>query len=209
MAMKLEEQSEERIVEAARNGHLESFGALYERYYNPMVALAYSMLADRDMAEDAAQESFMVACRDLPNLKRKDKFAAWLAGICRNVTKQILRTKDRTILADVEQPKQGQDDPDQRCDAIRQAVWKLREAERELIVLHYFNGFSRAQICQVLGISPQAVNGRLVRAKRKIAKNLKRIRQDKQDNPLDLVRDRPVNPDRKRNGFTGIDYETP
>jgi len=41
MITKLEEQSEERIVEAARNGHLESFGALYERYYNPMVALAY------------------------------------------------------------------------------------------------------------------------------------------------------------------------
>jgi len=185
MAMKLEEQSEERIVEAARNGHLESFGALYERYYNPMVALAYSMLADRDLAEDVAQESFMVACRDLPNLKSKDKFAAWLAGICRNIARQMLKAKGKRILLNVEYSSDSQDGREQHCDAIRQAVWKLREAQRELIVLHYFNGFSRAQICQVLGISPQAVNGRLVRAKRKIAKHLKRIRQDKQDNPLD------------------------
>jgi len=174
MTIGSQEQRDEPLVEAVQNGHLESFGALYERYYSPMVALAYSMLADRDLAEDAAQESFVVACRDLSKLKSKDKFAAWLAGICRNVAKQMLRTKDRTVLVGVEQPRQGQDDPDQSCDAVRQAVWKLRKAERELIVLHYFNGFSRAQICQVLGISPQAVNGRLVRAKRKIAKHLKR-----------------------------------
>jgi len=186
MKIKIQERSDELLVESAQNGYLESFGALYERYYNPMVALAYSILANRDLAEDAAQESFVVACRDLSKLKSKDKFAAWLAGICRNVAKQMLRTKDRTVLAGVEQSRQGQDDPDQSYDAVvRQAVWKLPEAQRELIVLHYFNGFSRAQICQVLGISPQAVNGRLVRAKRKIAKHL------------------------KRNGFTGDDYETP
>jgi DNA-directed RNA polymerase specialized sigma24 family protein len=51
-----------------------------------------------------------------------------------------------------------------------------------LIVLRYFDGFSQARISEVLGLSPQAVNGRLVRAKRKIAKYL------------------------KRNGFTGDDY---
>ena len=66
------------------------------------------------------------------------------------------------------------DDCDDRQEAIRHAVWSLREAERELIVLRYFDGFSQAHISEVLGISPQAVNGRLVRAKRKIAKYLKR-----------------------------------
>jgi len=83
--------SETKLVEAARNGHLESFGALYERYHSPMVALAYSMLADRDLAEDAAQEVFAVACRDIGSLKSKEKFVAWLAGICRNVSRQMLR----------------------------------------------------------------------------------------------------------------------
>ena len=63
--------------------------------------------------------------------------------------------------------------PDRR-EAIRQAVWSLRESERELVVMRYFDGFSQAQISEVLNISSQAVNGRLVRAKRKIAKYLKR-----------------------------------
>ena len=177
--------SETALVEAAQNGHLESFGALYERYHSSMVALAYSMLADRDLAEDAAQEVFAIACRDLRSLKSKERFAAWLAGICRNVSRQMLRANKGKPVAVGDNPAaQKRDDTEDRREAIRRAVWSLREQERELIVMRYFDGFSQGQISEVLDISPQAVNGRLVRAKRKIAKYL------------------------KRNGLTGDDYET-
>jgi len=167
--------SETQLVEAAQNGHLESFGALYERYHSPMVALAYSMLADRDLAEDAAQEVFAAACRDIGSLKSKDRFAAWLAGICRNISRQMLRTNriKPAALSDEHAAPSGDDRGDHR-EAIHRAVWSLREADRELIVLRYFDGFSQPRISEVLGLSPQAVNGRLVRAKRKIAEYLKR-----------------------------------
>ena len=177
--------SETQLVEAAQNGHLESFGALYERYHSPMVALAYSMLADRDMAEDAAQEVFAIACRDIGNLKSKERFAAWLAGICRNISRQMLRAnKSRAVAPDNEPALVKRDDTKDHHEAIRRAVWNLRASERELIVMRYFDGFSQGQISEVLDISPQAVNGRLIRAKRKIAKYL------------------------KRSGLTGDDYET-
>ena len=176
--------SETRLVEAAQNGHLESFGALYERYHSPMVALAYSMLADRDLAEDAAQEVFAIACRDIGNLKTKERFAAWLAGICRNVSRQMLRAKKSRGVAPDNEPAFIKRDDTERREAIRRALWSLRESERELIVMRYFDGFSQVQISEVLDISPQAVNGRLVRAKRKIAKYL------------------------KRNGLTGDNHET-
>jgi RNA polymerase sigma-70 factor (ECF subfamily) len=78
----------------------------------------------------------------------------------------------------------GGADTDGRRETIRRAIWSLRQAEREMIVLRYFDGFSQAHISEVLGISSQAVNGRLVRAKRKIAEYL------------------------KRNGFAGDDHET-
>ena len=166
---------ETQLVEAAQNGHLESFGALYERYHSPMVALAYSMLADRDLAEDAAQEVFAAACRDIGSLKSKERFGAWLAGICRNVARQMLRAnkvKPAALNDDCAAP--SRDDSADCKEAIRRAVWSLREGERELVVLRYFDGFSQARISEILGLSPQAVNGRLVRAKRKIAVYLKR-----------------------------------
>jgi len=74
------DKSEEGLVEAAQNGRLDSFAALYERHYNSMVALAYSVLADRHLSEDAAQQAFAIACRDLPKLKSKDKFGTWLVS---------------------------------------------------------------------------------------------------------------------------------
>ncbi|MBL7186937.1 MAG: RNA polymerase sigma factor [Phycisphaerae bacterium] len=171
--------SDTQLVEAAQNGHLESFGALYECYHSPMVALAYSMLADRDLAEDAAQETFAIACRDIGSLKSKERFAAWLAGICRNISRQMLRTgKSRGVAPDNEPAVVRRNDTEDRREVIRRAVWSLREPERELIVMRYFDGFSQGQISEVLGLSSQAVNGRLVRAKRKIAAYLKRKRFD-------------------------------
>ena len=150
-----------------------------------MVALAYSMLADRDLAEDAAQEVFALACRDIGNLKSKERFAAWLAGICRNVSRQMLRAhKIRHVALSDDYAAKSVEDTQDRREVIRRAVWSLREAERELIVLRYFDGFSQACISEVLNLSPQVVNGRLVRAKRKIAKYL------------------------KQNGLTEDDYET-
>lgn len=193
MTIAIKERSEKQLVEAAQNGHLESFGALYQRYYNSMVALAYSVLGDRDCAEDAAQDVFAIACHQLTSLKHRDKFGAWLAGICRNTARQMLRVKGKTMSfcdpakrepSDMWQPTENTDTQEHRQDAIRRVVWKLPPAERELIVLRYYNGFSHAQISRVLDISSSAVNGRLIRAKRKIAAYL------------------------KHNGFTGEDYET-
>ncbi len=74
-------RTESKIVEAACNGDIDSFGRLYERYYAAMVWVAYSILAEQDLAEDAAQEAFTLACHELGRLKRPEKFAGWLAAI--------------------------------------------------------------------------------------------------------------------------------
>ena len=176
--------SETQLVEAAQNGHLESFGALYEQYHSTMVALAYSVLGDRDLADDAAQETFATACYKLGTLRHSDKFAGWLASICRNTARNILRSKRKTEAVDFQERTENKKMGEDRRDLIREAVLKLRPADRELIVMRYYDGFSQAQISKVLEISPSAVNGRLVRAKRKIARYL------------------------KRNGFPGDDYGT-
>lgn len=73
------------MVEAARRGDAESFGTLYARHYAAMVWLAYSILLDRTLAEDAAQQAFCKACEKLANLKRADRFVPWLAPMYREI----------------------------------------------------------------------------------------------------------------------------
>jgi hypothetical protein len=57
------QQNDAELVEAACQGNLASFGELYRRHYRMAVGLACSHLADRHLAEDAAQEAFATACR--------------------------------------------------------------------------------------------------------------------------------------------------
>ncbi len=168
------DKSETKLVEAAFNGDIECFGKLCRRYYPAMVAVGYSVLGDHQLAEDAAQESFARALVSLRKLKNQTRFAPWLAAICRNVAKDMVATKVRQISSkDISQAAVDDNVSENNC-VIRRAIEQLPVSAKELVVLRYYNGLSYEQIASVLGISQAAINGRLSRAKREMAKYLKR-----------------------------------
>jgi len=168
------DKSETRLVNAAIGGDIESFGKLCQRYYAAMVAIGYSVLADHQLAEDAAQESFARALINLKNLRNKTKFVPWLAAICRNVAKDMVIANARKISTDYLSKAAQNNNHDESYRLIRRAIEQLPVSARELIVLRYYNGLSYEEINSVLGISRPTINGRLTRAKRKMAKYLKR-----------------------------------
>ena len=167
------DKTETKLVEAAVGGDIESFGKLCRRYYGPMVAIAYSVVSDHQLAEDAAQESFARALVSLRKLKKQTRFAPWLAAICRNVAKDMVATKVRQISIDDFSQAAGNNNHDESRRLIRRAIEQLPVSAKELIVLRYYNGLSYEEISSVLGISRPTINGRLTRAKRKMAKYLK------------------------------------
>lgn len=168
------ERSEINLIEAAAGGDIESFGELCRRYYTVMVAIAYSILSDHQLAEDAAQESFARALVNLKKLKNRSRFTPWLAAICRNVAKDMVAAKARRIKAeDLSNITQNNND-NENIHAIRRAIEQLPAPAKELIVLRYYNSLSYEQIGSVLGISRATINGRISRAKRQMANYLRR-----------------------------------
>ena len=163
------------LVEAAVGGDIESFGKLCRQYYAPIVAVAYSILSDHQLAEDAAQETFARALVNLRRLKRAEKFAPWLAQICRNVAKDMVEAGARKI--DREKFSIGRDSEREKgsdsIESVRRAIDKLPFSAKQLLVLRYYNDLSYEQISAVLGISKTTINGRLTRATRKLAKYLR------------------------------------
>ena len=168
------EKLQTELVEAALDGNIDSFGQLARRYYASMVAVAYSILADHQLAEDAAQEAFARALTSLSKLRKPDKFAPWLAQICRNVAKDMVAAKSRPINPRDLSGAPDSNKPDDSIEVVRRAIEQLNVSAREVIVLRYYNGLSYEEISSVLGISRATINGRLTRAKRKMAKYLKR-----------------------------------
>jgi len=167
-----------QIVNAARCGDAEAFGRLYESYYATMVWLAYAILLDRDLAEDAAQQAFVKACEKLGDLKNVNRFGAWLGRICRNEAYQLMRNRQRTQVSLTPQHEPVvAEDPASASDnqhAVKAAVDRLPEMYREIVVLHYYQHLDYRQISQVLGIADPTVRGRLFRARRKIEKMLRK-----------------------------------
>jgi RNA polymerase sigma-70 factor, ECF subfamily len=169
----VEDRPDNLLVEQAMQGDGESFTELCRRYYGPLVAIGHAILGDRHLAEDAAQEAFAKAAVHLPTLRRADQFGSWLAAICRNEARDLCRIRQQSQRE--EQAAQKDVPPTERDDAgeaVRVALKELPEESREVVFLRYYDGLSYDQISAALGISEQAINGRLRRAKRKLAELL-------------------------------------
>ena len=162
------------LVKAAINGDVDGFTELCRRYYPAMVAIAHSVLGDRHLAEDAAQQAFAKAAVKLPQLKKENRFAGWLAAICRNVARDMLRRAENYRTAEDLSTVAAKSDTDDTTETVREALSKISASARELVFLRYYDGMSYQQISSVLGISEQAVSGRLRRAKKKMADYLRR-----------------------------------
>jgi len=174
----VKDDTEKTLARAALNGDADSFGRLCERYYSAIVAIAYSRLADRDLAEDAAQEAFFAAYRAISKLKKEENFGRWVAGICRNIACDMAKERSRNKRASNQNPSSPTHDSDEMTDnveVVRRIVAGLSLRMKEVIYLRYYSQMSYEQIAAILGISQEAVNGRLRRAKQIIARKLRRL----------------------------------
>ena len=173
----MKDNTEQNLVQAALSGDADSFGRLCERYYSAMVAIAHSQLADRGLAEDAAQEAFFVAFHDISKLKNANHFGRWLAKISRNIASDMAKARRRDKLIPIENcdsVSNDEDKEDDNVEVVRKIISELPVKIREVIYLRYYDKMSYQQISDILGISQEAVNGRLRRAKKLIARKLLR-----------------------------------
>jgi RNA polymerase sigma-70 factor (ECF subfamily) len=162
------------LVRQALQGDPESFGQLCRRYYPSLIAVADSILLDHHLAEDAAQEALAHACRQLPRLKKPERFGPWIAAICRNVAKDMLRDRLRQQApAGNGEPQRPDRREDGQSEILAEAVQQLPQHLREVVFLRFYNELSYQQMAQVLGATEESIDGRLRRAKKRIGKFMK------------------------------------
>ncbi|MCW8130335.1 MAG: sigma-70 family RNA polymerase sigma factor [Planctomycetota bacterium] len=173
------------LVLQAEQGVPGAFEVLMERYLSMVIGVAYSLLSDKEAAQDVAQDTFMEAAQTLTLLRERAKFGNWLYGIARRKASFVLRRRrmHRNAITYKQQEEKTfppQDDPGapiaraERNENIRAALHQLPEIYREVLVLRYMDDRSYDEIASVLGISLAAVDKRLMRGKSMLREALRR-----------------------------------
>ena len=154
------------LVERARDGDREAFGALVQVISDRSYALAARILRDGDLAEDAMQGALITDWRHLPGLRDPDRFEAWVRKLVVHACYAEARRR-RTWAANVRVlPVDGPAGPDGLLsivdrDELERVFRRLPVEQRAVFVLHHHIGLPLTEIAETLGIPEGTARSRL------------------------------------------------
>jgi RNA polymerase sigma factor (sigma-70 family) len=167
-------------VEQAQAGDDIAFTELVRAFQDMAVAYANSILRDYQLAEDAAQEAFVDAHRQLNSLREPITFPAWFRTIVFKYCDRLKRRRHH-LTADLDQAGEiaAQDpNPHEVLESssveslVRQTIDALPEAERTAVMLHYMADESHIAIGEFLGVTPNTIKTRLYAARKRMRNQL-------------------------------------
>ena len=171
--------AETECIKLARKGDRDAFTQIVETYQNPVYNLCYRMLGTPQAAEDAAQESFWRAYKNLHRYDIKRPFATWLLSIAAHYCIDQQRRKRLPTMDLNEIIEFTAEDPAPNpesslvnvefSDKVQYQLAQLSENDRTVLILRYWHEYSENEICQALSISKSAVKSRLHRARKHMA----------------------------------------
>jgi RNA polymerase sigma-70 factor (ECF subfamily) len=172
-------------------GDPDTIRVLYQRYGRLVHAVAYKVLGDVGLAEDATQQTFVQAWRAAGSYDPSRALGAWLASIARRAAIDVYRRErrhrgveaidsaDPSLPALVTSPPSVEEIHD--VWEVREALDKLPDQDRELIRLQHYGELTHTEIASQLEIPLGTVKSRSFRAHRRLAGLLGHLRADTHD----------------------------
>lgn len=186
--------SDEALVRSARNGDMAAFEELVARHRDKIYARAYTMMRNEDEAIDLSQEAWVKGWQRLLQFQGESSFTTWMTRIVINLCLDQLRKRKRQRTESIEamdedsggverqmpivmvNPTAGLEREDLRV-RIDEALGKLTEAHRTVLVLHEFEQMEYKNIAKAMNCSIGTVMSRLFYARRKMAALLQDLKQ--------------------------------
>ena len=172
-----------KLIERILAGDEAAFERLIEKYRNQIHAHAWRRTGDFHIAEDITQDTFLQVYQKLETLKDLTQFSRWLYAIVNRLciawyrknsihTESFEETDDTEIEIDaysryVAAEHVKTTDIVQR-DVVQKLLTKLKESDRQVVTLHYFNEMTYSEISSYLGVSESTIKSRLHRARKRL-----------------------------------------
>jgi RNA polymerase sigma-70 factor (ECF subfamily) len=173
-------RNEAQIIASILAGNAHEFHDLIRPHERSVYIMALSLLHNEADAEDAAQEAFLKAFRNLARFRGESKFSTWLISIALNEARSRLRSKKAVKMDSLDEPSEVLERQEFRL-LLQQAVTDLPLIYREIFLLRDVEELSVNESAEVLGITVASAKVRLHRARIMLQKKL--VPQLKKANP--------------------------
>ncbi len=153
------------------------FETLYQKYANDVLRVSYFYLGDHQQAEDVTQEVFMRLLTKTPYLE-EGKEKSWLLKVALNRCRDLWRNAwvKRVVLGskqlDIAQVDDQMDEKFERQELLKN-INQLPPVFKEVILLHYYQGYGIQEIANLLSVPEGTISSRLSRARKKLEDMIK------------------------------------
>ncbi|HMK76225.1 MAG TPA: sigma-70 family RNA polymerase sigma factor [Thermodesulfobacteriota bacterium] len=194
--MKTSPRIQREVIESCKAGDQRAFAEMVLQSQKKVFNIAYRMLGNSEEAKDLAQEVFVSVFNSIKHLREEIKFDSWLTQItlnhCRNRWKYLKRRQyfnsdsldDPVEAEDGDVPRAIYDPSDNPetlyekkmiQELVQRGLQKLKEDQRELLVLRDLQGFSYEEMCELLGLPEGTIKSKLHRARMDLKQVLERF----------------------------------
>ena len=170
--------AERSDVELAAGGDDVAFGRLVARHQAEMARIAYVIIGDQTLAQDATQSAWIAAWLRLRSVREPAKVRSWLLSIAANEARQLLRRRGRVAIVEIDpevtaSPRNEASTAIARLDLVR-ALAGLAPEDRALLALRYVAGLDAAELGAATGRSASGTRARLSRLTARLRQELDR-----------------------------------
>lgn len=176
-----------KLIDETLAGHSAAFGELVRKYQDRLYNTVVHVAGNAEDARDIVQDAFVQAFIKLDTFQGSSAFYTWLYRIAFNVAASHRRRRRPTISVErvretsgtepmdtIEQPSELVE-RDERCRQVRQAIGRLSDEHRVVMVLREIDGCCYETIADILGLPIGTVRSRLHRARLQLRDQLKEV----------------------------------
>lgn len=174
-----------RLVQKSQSGDSDSFAELYAMTYQHTYNYAAHYLRDENLAQDALQETYILALRNISGIKEPTLFVAWLNQICFRVCYDMSR-KYRQEFGEnnpellefikdeyVDHNPEGLTENRDEIERLKEAILSLPFNEQQVVVMRYYNDMKLEEIAAAIKCSRSSVKRYLISARRRLGELLR------------------------------------
>lgn len=178
MQMNVERESDAQLIGRIQLKDSNAFVELYHRYKRRVYEYCFRLLQDRQIAEDATQNTFIRVHESIRSLKNPESFKAWMFAIARNQVYAHVRRLRSNGLDENEDVWEVQSPHEEfviqeQAELVQKLLAELKPEYREVLILLEYEQLSYAEIATVTGSTLSSVESRIFKARKALGKKLK------------------------------------